>query len=151
MPAASARKIGSFFSHEVLEHLGMPADLRLLPQLTQAWAQAAGEPLCYHVQPTRYARGQLNLCADSSTWASKIRYQQQDLIDRLRQISAFRHLIGLQVRIVPPGESRRSAPRPVARNPLSSANLKLLEQVACDIADPTLRAALARLGRTQTD
>ncbi|MHB8455121.1 MAG: DciA family protein [Acidiferrobacterales bacterium] len=148
--ATLARRIGSFFSQETLRQLGMPQDLKLLPQICAAWTLAVGEPVCRHVQPTRYTRGQLSLCADSSAWASRIRHQQQGLIERLRHNPSFRQLAALEVRILPPGEGRRRGPPPVAPNRLSSSNIRLLEQVAGDIADPGLRAALERLGRNRS-
>lgn len=148
-PARSARRVGSFFSQEMLRGLGMPEDLRLLPQISEAWRRAIGEPLCHHVQPTRYMRGQLSLNADSSTWASRIRHQQQGLIQRLRELPFFRQLVSLQVRIVPPGEGRRRAKSPAPANPLSAANRKLLDQIAQDVSDPALREALGRLGRNR--
>ncbi len=151
MPVASARRIGSFFSQEVLVHLGLPADLRLLPQVSEAWMQTAGEPLCQHVCAVRYVRGQLSLCADSSVWAGRVRYQQQGLVKRLRDAVPFRHLIGLHVRISPPGQSGSVTPRPMRRDPLSPASRSLLEQVASDIAAPELRAALGRLSRAASD
>ncbi len=151
MPVTSARRIGSFFSQEVLVHLGLPADLRLLPQVNEAWMKSAGEPLCRHVHAVRYVRGQLSLCADSSAWAGRVRYQQQALIERLRRSATFDRLIGLHVRIVPPGQTGQPEPHPVRRARLSAASRSLLEQVAGDIADPGLRAALARLGRGAGD
>ncbi len=147
--ATLARRIGSFFSQETLRQMGMPQDLNLLPQISEAWTLAVGEPLCRHVLPTRYVRGQLSLSADSSTWASRIRHQQQGLIERLRQNPAFSQLAALQVRILPPGEGRRRGSLPATPNQLSSSNLRLLEQVAVDISDPALRAALERLGRSR--
>ena len=148
-PKRAARRIGSFFSQETLRNLGMPDDLRLLPQVSEAWIGTVGEPLCHHVRPTRYARGQLSLTADSSAWASRIRHQQQGLIQRLRQIPFFRQIISLQVRILPPGEGRQQVASPIPANPLSAASLKLLEQTASDVADPALRAALSRLARNR--
>ena len=152
MPNTSARRIGSFFSQEVLAHLGMPSDLRLLPQISEAWVRAAGEPLCRHVHATRYVGGRLSLCADSSVWAGRVRYRQQALIELLRRTAAFQQLTGLHVRIVPPG---RSADTAVGRRPrpgqLSAASRSLLRQVADHISDPELRAALVRLGRGRSD
>ncbi|MHB8346221.1 MAG: DciA family protein [Acidiferrobacterales bacterium] len=147
MPVTLARRIGSFFSPDVLAHLGLPADLRILPQVNEAWMKTVGEPLCRHVHAVRYARGQLSLCADSSAWAGRVRYQQQSLVDQLRRTVPFDHLIGLHVRIAPPGQTGRAAVRPVRRERLSAASRRLLGQVADDIADPGLREALVRLGR----
>ncbi len=147
MPVTAARRIGSFFSQDVLVHLGLPADLRMLPQVNEAWMKTAGEPLCRHVHAVRYVRGQLNLCADSSAWAGRVRYQQQSLVEQLRRTAPFDHLIGLHVRIAPAGQTGHAVAHPAPSKRLSAASRRLLGQVAGDIADPELREALVRLGR----
>ena len=76
-------------------------------------------------------------------------YQQQLLIERLHTKSLLQNLTMIKIRIAP---LQQDAPAP-ARAPLvyrpSIDTLKLLQQVATDIDDPGLRAALQRLGRQQ--
>jgi hypothetical protein len=55
-------------------------------------------------------------------------------------------LIGLEVRAAPLDLGRRKQPVQRAQA-ISTGTRKLLESVAGDIADPELRAALARLAR----
>lgn len=149
MPDHAPRKLSSFFSSDTLFSLGMPRDLRTLPQVCVAWAEVAGEPLAQHVTPIRYSDGCLSLRADSSVWASKIRHQQQNLIAQLRAHPLLQKLSVLKVSIAPLQLPRRKPARAaVVRHP-SKDTLKLLEHVADDIADPGLRDALKRLGRTE--
>ncbi len=148
MPDRSARKLASYFSSETLFTLGMPRDMQTLPQVSVAWAETVGEPLVQHVIPLRYSDGCLSLQADSSLWASKIRHQQQSLIDQLRTHPALRGVSLLKVRIAP---LQRERVKPARRSTLhrpSAQTLTLLAQVADDITDPGLREALKRLGRT---
>jgi hypothetical protein len=147
MPDRSARKLASYFSSETLFSLGMPRDMQALPQLSLAWAETVGEPLVQHVIPLRYSDGCLSLQADSSVWASKIRHQQQALIDQLRAHPALRQLSLLKVRIAPLQRERvKPLRKPSLKRP-SVETLTLLAQVADDITDPGLRDALKRLGR----
>ena len=147
MPDRTARKLASYFSSETLFGLGMPRDMQVLPQLCVAWAETVGEPLVQHVVPRRYSDGCLSLQADSSVWASKIRHQQQAIIDQLRAHPAFSQLSLLKVRIAPLERERiKPARKPSLKRP-SAETLTLLAQVADDITDPGLRDALKRLGR----
>lgn len=149
MPDHSARKLASYFSSETLFSLGMPRDMRRLPQVCVAWAETVGKPLAQHVIPLRYHDGCLSLQADSSLWASKIRHQQQGLITRLRVHGVLQQLHLLKVRIAPLQRERAKTARPPELHRPSADMLTLLEQVADDIADPGLRDALKRLGRTR--
>ena len=144
--AAQARRIGSYFQHDVLAQLGMPADFRELPQVSGAWNRVAGEPLCRHVRPVRYVRGELSLRADSAVWAGRVRYRQQTLIAELQHSAEFRHLTGLNVRIAPP-QMPHAAAASARRLMLSAGSRSLLEQVAEHVDDAGLRMALVRLSR----
>ena len=149
MPDRNARKLASYFSSDTLFGLGMPRDMQSLPQISVAWAETVGEPLAQHVIPLRYSDGCLSLQADSSLWASKIRHQQQRLINQLRSHPALSQLKLLKVRIEPLQQERvKPVRRPALHRP-SAETLTLLQQVADDITDPGLRDALKRLGRPQ--
>lgn len=147
MPDRSARKLASYFSSETLYSLGMPRDMQTLPLVSAAWAETVGQPLAQHVIPLRYSDGCLSLQADSSLWASKIRHQQQPLIERLRAHPALRCVSQLKVRIAPLQLQRVKPARAPALHRPSAQTLTLLEQVADDITDPGLRDALKRLCR----
>ncbi len=149
MPERTARKLASYFSSDTLFSLGMPRDMQSLPQVCVAWAETVGEPLVQHVMPLRYSDGCLSLQADSSLWASKIRHQQQRLVEQLRLHPVLQQLQLLKVRIAPLQQERvKPGCKPALHRP-SADTLTLLEQVAEDITDPGLRDALKRLGRPQ--
>lgn len=149
MADRSARKLASYFSSDTLFSLGMPRDMQSLPRVSMAWAETVGEPLVQHVIPLRYSDGCLSLQADSSLWASKIRHQQQRLIDQLRLHPVLQQLQLLKVRIAPLQQERVKPVRKPALHRPSADTLTLLQQVAEDITDPGLRDALKRLGRSQ--
>ena len=147
MTRNTPRKLGSFFSPDTLQDMGMPRDLRSLPGVVAAWSEVMGTPLAQHVIPARYHDGCLSLRADSPAWAGRIRQQQADIVARLRTSPVLRQLTMLKVRVEPLHQPRpRAARKPVVRYP-SKTTVNLLEQVAGDIADPDLRAALQRLAR----
>jgi len=108
--------------------------------------RSAPEVLRAHVQPVRFANGELSLRADGAAWATRIRHSRTALISALGREPVFRSLMEVQVRVMPSGAAARTtdvAPRRAA--PLSPATRSLLREVASGTADPGLRAALVRL------
>lgn len=146
MSFSGAKRIGSLISPLTLRELGMPADVARLPEITAAWAAAVGKELSGHVRPIRYVGGRLVLRAKSAVWVSKVRHSHEMLVQRLRLQPLFKDLLGLEVRAAPASLAQRKQEQRVARQ-LSTKTRKLLDEVAADIADPQLRAALSRLGR----
>jgi hypothetical protein len=151
MPAPAsnfgARKISSLITVLTLRELGLPADVARLAEITAAWSEAVGEELARHVHPIRYTGGRLVLRAGSAVWVSKVRHSHDTLSRHLRRQPQFRDLVGLEVRAAPLDRRGRSeAPR--ARPSLSDKTRRLLRSVADDVADPALRATLARLSRS---
>jgi hypothetical protein len=143
-----ARRIDTLVNRDLLARLGLPPDLRLLPDICAAWMRSAPEILRDTVQPVRYANGELSLRASGAAWATRIRHSRTALIAALRREPVFRSLVGVQVRVVPSSTpvSSNSPARRAA--PLSSATRKLLRDVAAGTADPALRAAIARLAES---
>lgn len=146
MSLIGARKISSLLSALKLSELGMPPDVARLPEIVAAWTQAVGPVLAEQVRPIRYTEGKLLLRASSPVWVSKVRHLHETLTQELRQQALFRELRGLEVRAAPrqnaKTDKRSSAPRE-----LSTDTRLLLNAIANEIADPDLRAALARLAR----
>ena len=141
-----AKRIGNLITPLTLRELGMPSDIARLPEIAAAWGEAAGPDLSAHVHPIRYTDSKLVLRASSAVWVSKIRHSHETLTRALRTRPLFKELIGLEVRAAPLDLGRRKQTVQRAQA-LSTDTRKLLESVAGDIADPELRAALARLAR----
>ena len=146
MSISGARKIGSLLSTLTLRELGMPADVARLPEIAAAWSQTVGENLAAQVRPIRYTGGKLMLRASSTVWVSKVRHLHETLTRELRQHPLFKDLVGLEVRAAPRARAAQGSRSPASRA-LSGDTRQLLNSVSADIADPDLRAALARLGR----
>ena len=87
--------------------------------------------------------GQLVLFTESSVWATRLRYQQRDLIDRLRA-HAYLHIPTVRIQVAPPARIPSPAPRPLQ---LSQANAAEIQKTASAITDLDLRAALQRLAK----
>lgn len=146
MSLIGARKISSLLSALKLSELGMPPDVARLPEIVAAWTQAVGPVLAEQVRPIRYTEGKLLLRASSPVWVSKVRHLHETLTQELRQQPLFRELRGLEVRAAP-RQSAKKENRSSAARELSTDTRQLLNAISNEIADPDLRAALARLAR----
>jgi hypothetical protein len=106
---------------------------RLLPQ-----------PLGEHCLAAVQKGDSLVLYADTSAWASRLRFLSRNLIREFQR----RDQAGIKqitVRIFIPDRARKLKPRSKAL--LSKENAQLLQQTAESIGDPALGAALIRLSR----
>ena len=87
--------------------------------------------------------GQLLLFTESSVWATRLRYQQRDLIERLRA-HAYLPISAVRIQVTPSAQTLTSARRPLQ---LSHANAATIRKAAAAIADSDLQAALRRLAK----
>ena len=87
--------------------------------------------------------GQLLLFTQSSVWATRLRYQQRDLIDRLRA-HAYLPISAVRIQVAPPAQTLTPSRGPLL---LSHANAATIRKAATAIADSDLQAALQRLAK----
>ena len=102
------------------------------------------KPLGEHCLAAVHKEDSLVLFADSSAWASRLRFVSRNLIRELQR----RDQAGIErisVRIFIPDRARK--PKPRSKTLLSKENAQLLQQTAESIGDPALSAALIRLSR----
>lgn len=83
------------------------------------------------------------LYAESSAWASRLRFFSRDLAKQLNQNGIGADKVNIRVFLNPPP---RRTKRHIARQ-LSPDNAALIDQTAETISDSSLRAALKRLSR----
>ncbi len=102
------------------------------------------KPLDEHCLAAVPKEGSLVLYADSSAWASRLRFFARNLTRELQH----RDQTGIErisVRIFIPDRARK--PKPRSKTLLSKENAQLLQQTAESIGDPALGAALIRLSQ----
>ena len=85
--------------------------------------------------------GQLLLFTQSPVWATRLRYQQRDLIDRLRA-HAYLPISAVRIQVTAPAQTLTPGRGPLQ---LSHANAATIREAA--IADSDLQAALQRLAK----
>ena len=115
-----------------------------LLQQVQQWLAA---PLSSHCHSATLQKTRLILTADSPIWADQLRYQTPSLLHRLRTTHPSLTTIKVRSRPVfsPSGllRSTTSIQRPDAHR-----HARLINDSACDIQDPILKAALKKLALT---
>jgi hypothetical protein len=100
-------------------------------------------PLAGHCVGLAIKPEQLILFADSSAWASRLRYFTRELENNLRKNDLFFKKITIKVAI----DNRKPAPKSKKRGSrlLSAENSDQLQRIARHMPDPELQAALMRL------
>lgn len=105
-----------------------------------------GGELSAHCQLANIKGNTLVLAASSTAWATRVRYQTPQLLQKIRLDERFSGIGNIHVRIVPP-ESPTEAPRHVRRATLSEAASSCINQCAEGIDDPRLSSALKHLAK----
>jgi hypothetical protein len=102
-------------------------------------------PLDRHCLAAVLEADRLVLFTDSSAWASRLRYFARDLVFGLQQERVT--VTKTAIRILVSNRQKKRKQRHIPR--ISQKNARLLRQIADDISDPALGAALRRLSRHQ--
>ena len=103
------------------------------------------EPACrQHCWLASIQNGYLLLHADNSAWATRIRFQQRNILQQLKGKKGFGGLRGIKVKVQP-----RYTPPPIVKQalPLTASSRACLHECAEAIDDPKLKAALEKLGQ----
>jgi len=100
-----------------------------------------------HCQLANYIQGRLVLVIDNAHWATRLRYQQNQLMDKLCQHKQFSDLQRIQFKIRPNTAFNDANQQQKPRLELSAEAGQTIFNCAEAIEDPHLRAALERLAR----
>lgn len=114
---------------------------RLLHMQTQLH-KLLPDDLAPHVQVANLRGDRLVLTADSSTWASRLRYQSVDLLAQLR--AAGWRCQRLEVKVAP---SHSPFTKQQVKRSLSPETRRLLRQTADHIGDPEMAATLKNIAQ----
>lgn len=147
------KHIGSFLPAQLMRE--MRQHQSGAQQWQQAWQQAVESGLADKAEPADYSDGVLTIKAISSTWASRLRLQADDLLQRLRQTDDFRELKTLHIKVRPASyisDTRTDIREDSVKYERKSRRLsrqaaEAIEAAAEAIEDPELKEALQRLGK----
>jgi hypothetical protein len=147
MSGSGARVIGACLPPALIKQL--EAYLDQSSRLSILWRQCVQPPLADHAHPSNYVRGRLEIECHGSAWASRLRHNQNELLRQLRQLPGFEDLRELRVRVVPLQRAVSAPPaaRAGSASRMPTAAAAMMQTLAETVTDPTLRAALQRLGK----
>lgn len=91
-----------------------------------------------------FSDGELTLIVPHAALATRLRYQQYEILQILRQDERFRNAWRIRTRIAPPHFHRKADP---IKRTLSNKNAQLLEEEAGHTKDEGLRDILLKLAR----
>ena len=119
-------------------------------QLVAQWPAIIGEDIAKGASPEKlsFPRGErrdgtLHLRVAPGL-ALEIQHREPVLLERINAFFGYRAVARLALRQGPP--ARAAASRPEPPRPLATEERQALDQTVAPVADPELRAALARLG-----
>lgn len=98
-----------------------------------------------HCRLANYNEGRLVLVIDNAMWATRLRYQQNQLLERLAQHAEFTGLQRIQLKVRPGDAFNSQQGEKSSELTLSGEAGDALLECAAGIRDPRLRAALERL------
>ncbi len=103
-----------------------------------------------HCDIANFREGTLVLLTDSPAWISRLRYQIPSLLKQLQQLSEFKDIIQIKLRIQPKYVERIK--RQLHREPISNVAASCLTTLADSVQDSELKTALQQLAsRSKTD
>lgn len=105
---------------------------------------AVGQPLAQHLYVANVSPDSIIIFTDSQAWATKLRFQTQQIIHIAKQITGFNDLKSVSIKVSP---LLVTTTRPGNSKSISPSTTQLLKKVAENINDPALKTALLKLSR----
>ena len=118
------------------------ARVRFLQQIQQALPAVIGRTGAEHVGVADLFEGRLLLIADSGAWATRLKYQKEQ-ISRVLAQQLRANVDEITVRVRPPAAP--PVPRTYRPRRLTPAARRQIRQTASHVSDPGLAEALGRL------
>ena len=97
-----------------------------------------------HCQLVTVRRHTLVLQTETAAWATRIRFQQAEVVKQLKQTPAFSEITRIEVKIRPQAKRQKE---PQRAKPLSSDSAHFLTETADSFGDDPLAEALKRLAK----
>jgi hypothetical protein len=132
---------------EVTRQLGRFGPAADMPELVAAWPEAVGPQIAAHAWPARLARdGTLHVAVSSSVWAFELTQLEPEIRGRLAAAVGEKAPPRLRFAVGHIPETGSDPETKVKRSALkvSQALSDEGERIAASIADPELRAAVAK-------
>ncbi len=88
----------------MMRHMNAPS-IDLLRAVFVEWPEIVGEDVAEHARPSAIDGQTLVVIADDTTWASQLRWLENQLISRIEKVSGSDRIKAIKVRVAPQGSS----------------------------------------------
>jgi hypothetical protein len=148
MPINKPRKLPELLTDEDNSALsGVIRRGRQLHGLGVLLGEILGPDLAAHCQLANIRGNTLVISASSTAWATRVRYQSPQLLQKIRCEERLRGVDSIHVRITPPEQSAASTSQSIRHASMSDAAAECLSQCAEGIEDQKLQSALRHLAK----
>ena len=105
-----------------------------------------GPEIATHCRCADYANGTLHLAVDNSSWTTKLRFAELDLLEALRLHSTLSYVKRIKCRVQVTDPAKPSASVTIKRS-ISPRSKEHIRQMSESISDEALKKALLKLGQ----
>lgn len=121
----------------------------LLSLANQILDEVIDNPLRCHCQVVNLTDEQMIIAADNGTWLTRLRYQQDTLLDAFNQHQSFNQIREIRLRVLPASQVKLPPkPRPPkVKRTIPPSAAEHINQTAAHVKHPDLKAALTKLAR----
>ena len=91
------KKLGAGFE-QMMRHMNAP-NTDVLRAVFVQWPEIVGEEVAAHARPSAIDGQTLVVTADDTTWASQLRWLENQLIERIERVSGSDRINKLKVRV----------------------------------------------------
>ena len=105
---------------------------------------ALGPPLAQHLHVANVSPDTIIIFTDSQAWATKLRFQTQDIINIVKKTTGYTRLESVRIKLSP---LLRTTTTPGSPLSISASTPRLLKKVAKNINDTAIQEALIKLSR----
>lgn len=88
----------------MMQHMNAPS-IDVLRAVFVQWPEIVGEDVAAHTRPSAIDGQTLVVVAADTTWASQLRWLENQLIDSIEKVSGSDRIKAIKVRVAPQGSS----------------------------------------------
>ena len=143
----SPAPIAKFLNGKTKKLAPLISEAKRLTKINIILNQSLDHELAKHIQVSRLENNQLRLIVDSPAWATRLRYKQEEIINRFQNYAITKIINSIHIKISP--ATKPKIKTKVLKNPIALSNesaKQMLDEIEA-IPDSELRDALLRITR----
>jgi len=121
------------------------SEAKRLSQLKIIINQSLDQALAEHVFVSTLKNGQLTLVVDSPVWATRLRYMQNEIINRLKKFTMGKNVNHITVKVRPLDFQTSAKAQKRRKISLSKSSASRMSEELEAISDPALKDSLKRI------